>query len=321
MSSQLKIRAATHAGTWYSGSYTTLNRELDEFLKEAPPQIAGARVLVGPHAGYSYAGSTLAQTYKAFDGTNIKRVFILGPSHHVYFKNKAMTSGCDTYETPIGNIEVDRETISALLRDHPKLYNQMSLSVDEEEHSFEMHMPFLYKVSCNLSQGVPKVIPIMIGSTDEAFEQKVASSLKPYYENTENAFVISTDFCHWGSRFGYTSYTPNAEISNLTDLKHSSSILNKKDSIPIYKSIEFLDKKAMQIASIGSYKVFRKYLRETENTICGAKPLSILLSMMESSSTNNNESNFKWIGYKQSSRVTSPRDSSVSYASGYAVVD
>jgi AmmeMemoRadiSam system protein B len=35
-----------------------------------------------------------------------KRVFILGPSHHVYLKGCAL-SQCQEYETPIGSLPLD----------------------------------------------------------------------------------------------------------------------------------------------------------------------------------------------------------------------
>lgn len=75
----------------------------------------------------------------------------------------------------------------------------------------------------------------------------------------------------------------------------------------------------MEAASTGSYETFTSYIDETQNTICGQTPLSILLLTAELAGKQ--ESRLKWIGYKQSSKVTNAYDSSVSYASGYAVVD
>jgi AmmeMemoRadiSam system protein B len=88
--------------------------------------------------------------------------------------------------------------------------------------------------------------------------------------------------------------------------------------VPIYKSIELLDRAGMRAASTGSYDVFTKYIEETQNTICGQTPLGILLLTAEMA--NMNDVRLNWIGYKQSSSVTNAYDSSVSYASGYAVL-
>lgn len=62
----MATRSATHAGTWYSGSPSQLSNQLDKFLTGKTP-VKGARLLVGPHAGYAYAGATLGETYGAFN--------------------------------------------------------------------------------------------------------------------------------------------------------------------------------------------------------------------------------------------------------------
>ena len=35
-------------------------------------------------------------------------------------------------------------------------------------------------------------------------EQQYAQVLAPYLQDPGNLFVISSDFCHWGARFGFT---------------------------------------------------------------------------------------------------------------------
>ena len=42
-------------------------------------------------------------------GNGSKRVFLLGPSHHVYLPNAAL-SQCTTYATPLGNLKIDSES-------------------------------------------------------------------------------------------------------------------------------------------------------------------------------------------------------------------
>lgn len=47
-----------------------------------------------------------------------KRVFVLGPSHHVYMPGCALSS-CKEFETPIGNLPLDLESTSnAIQPDH-----------------------------------------------------------------------------------------------------------------------------------------------------------------------------------------------------------
>ncbi|CAH2351506.1 MEMO1 family protein Mho1p [[Candida] railenensis] len=321
----MSVRPSTHAGSWYSGSSSKLSQQLDSFFKQASPSrpIGGARVLIGPHAGFTYSGARLAETFKSWDTSKVRRVFILGPSHHVFFKGKALVSPYDFYETPIGNLPVDSEINDVLTESSHFKY--MSEEVDENEHSFEMHAPFIYYAAKSLPQGIPKIVPIMICGTDESLDSKIVKSLLPYLEQEENTFIISSDFCHWGSRFDYTKYMRNApsashkQMLSSADLIDLSSLSSTTLERPIYKSIEDLDKEAMRIATSGSYLDWKEYIKVTGNTICGQKPIAIILRLLEKYKEERTGTieGFKWIGYSQSGRAKSYHDSSVSYASGY----
>lgn len=70
-----------------------------------------------------------------------KRVFLLGPSHHFYLPGCALTR-CDAYETPLGDLKIDTATVSELHK--TGRFDKMSLQTDEDEHSLEMHLPYIY---------------------------------------------------------------------------------------------------------------------------------------------------------------------------------
>ncbi|GMM35253.1 Mho1 protein [Saccharomycopsis crataegensis] len=320
----MSARPATHAGTWYSSMASTLDSELTKFISEASSTTPSknARVLVGPHAGYAYCGSTLAESYSVWDTSTVKNVFIFSPSHYVYFKG-ARISRYQFYETPLGTIPVNHELIEKLIEENPRDIKYMSSDVDDEEHGIEMHMPMFHKFTEKLPQGVPKIIPILISSSDRNFEKRIASIIAKYLPNKEFSFIVSSDFCHWGSRFDYTMYTPDDSASRLKKLYPQDNHTNL--TVPIYKSIEYLDKKAMKVAATGSYDMWKEYIERTGNTICGQKPISIIIAALEKyneeSLKKENALGFNWIGYSQSSKVTRTNDSSVSYASGFVVVD
>lgn len=54
------IRHASHAGSWYLGSHSELNVQLTGWLSEAEASHLNAKIIIGPHAGYSYSGPTAA---------------------------------------------------------------------------------------------------------------------------------------------------------------------------------------------------------------------------------------------------------------------
>ncbi len=72
-----------------------------------------------------------------------KRIFILGPSHHYYTKI-CECSAHASYATPIADLKLDSEVI-ATLRKNP-LFGSMSETVDADEHSIEMQLPYLAQI-------------------------------------------------------------------------------------------------------------------------------------------------------------------------------
>ena len=86
-------------GSWYSDTASDLNVQLRDWMLEYGPPIANMKALISPHAGYSYAGQTAAAAYRHVDPQRIKRVFILGPSHHINLR-KCAISGASQLETP-----------------------------------------------------------------------------------------------------------------------------------------------------------------------------------------------------------------------------
>lgn len=89
-------------------------------------------------------------------------MFLLGPSHHHYLSGCAL-SQCDEYETPLGNLKLDKATIAELHA--TKQFDKMSQSVDENEHSMEMHLPYIFKVLQKLvfPLNSPLVVHIILG--------------------------------------------------------------------------------------------------------------------------------------------------------------
>lgn len=128
----MTTRKASHAGSWYSAARETLDLQLRRWLEDAgQPSAAPARAIIAPHAGYSFSGSTAGFAYKQVQTAGVRRVFLLGPSHHVYVRGCAL-SGCAQVETPLGPLSVDQE-ICAKLKESG-MFETMALSVDEAEH-------------------------------------------------------------------------------------------------------------------------------------------------------------------------------------------
>ncbi|KAL3230662.1 hypothetical protein RNJ44_01111 [Nakaseomyces bracarensis] len=332
----MSIRPATHAGSWYSSHSDELSHQLVSYLENSGKNcVPGARLIVSPHAGYRYCGPTMAYSYASLDLRKTpKRVFVLGPSHHVYFKNEVLVSPFKELETPVGNLKVDTKVCDELVnlsKDPGKqLFKYMDEETDSDEHSLEMQFPMLSQTLQwrNVKLDEVKVIPLMVSHNSVNVDQELGRVLAPYLADPENIFIVSSDFCHWGRRFSYTGYVGSRdELEDILRDETEVEMLTTRSKlshhqVAIWKSIEIMDKYAMQIISDHSnkpqelYNDWKQYLAITGNTICGERPLLVVSCAL----AHTGYSTFQWPHYSQSSKVTSVADSSVSYSAGYACI-
>ncbi|KIJ68396.1 hypothetical protein HYDPIDRAFT_106592 [Hydnomerulius pinastri MD-312] len=322
-------RPADHAGSWYESDGQVLREQLSGWLaavnptEEFAPPIAGCRAVIAPHAGYMWSGRAAAWAYKSIDTTGIKRVFILGPAHHVHL-NRCDVTGCDDYATPLGNLRIDKETIGQLL--NTGKFGTMSIDTDKDEHSIEMHLPYVRQV---FKDSDITIVPILVGSINRTQEKAYGTILAPYLADPENFFVISSDFCHWGKSYGYTLYYPEPLPSDAPGvfLKSHGTQRNLSQR-PIHASISDLDHEALDILTLPpdsssdfpaahSHEKFAQYLDRTGNTICGRRPIGVLLGTLSELEKGGKRVKMQFVRYEQSSKCTSVSGSSVSYASAY----
>lgn len=285
-----RYRNASHAGSWYKNNGKELNKELEGWLAKASLSHGPAKAIIAPHAGFAYSGPCAAFAYKQIDPSLVKRIFLLGPSHHVHLDSCALTNST-FYNTPLYNLTIDLEVTSELSGKGG--FERMDAQMDEDEHSLEMHLPYIAKIMEN-HQNDFKLVPILVGSISFKKEQEYAHILAPYFTNPENLFIFSSDFCHWGSRFRYTLY-------------------DKADG-DIWQSIKKLDHIGMGLIESIDHKGFHTYLKQFQNTICGRHPISILLAILVELKSHFS-STLNFLQYAQSNRCHSTHDSSVSYAS------
>jgi AmmeMemoRadiSam system protein B len=249
-----------------------------------------------------------------------KRIFILGPSHTYYLQGCALTKFAK-YETPFGDLVVD-EAVTQELRDTGK-FQDMRSSGDVNEHSLEMHLPYIYKriqQTFPSESDYPTIVPILVGDANGSEEKQFGELLAAYLKDPYNVFVVSSDFCHWGSRFSYTAYVPQGDLQNLTSLSRRTPAPTEP---PIHESIKQLDHLAMDAIESGNHNDFVENLRQTKNTVCGRHPIGVTMAALEVLARESAEAGkhrFRFVRYERSSLVDDYSDSSVSYASAYAVV-
>ncbi|MCJ1313556.1 hypothetical protein MMC25_007235 [Agyrium rufum] len=339
----MSSRTASHAGSWYTSNGSQLSKQLDGWLADCTTEFdqlkqqegihketgsipkPGARVIIAPHAGYSYSGPAAAWAYKAMDWSKCKRVFLLGPSHHTYLPGCAL-SQFTSYSTPLGSLPLDLPTIASLKATGK--FQQMSPSIDEDEHSLEMHLPYIHKMlSLEASKAgrsdIPPLVPILVGATNRDKEKEFGALLAPYLVQEENCFVVSSDFCHWGLRFDYTYYMPSTAktASEGFHLKKSARDHRSPSDPRICDSIAWVDKMAMEAIETGKHDALLENLKGTGNTVCGRHPIGVVMAALEvlrqEGKVADGKGLFRFLRYERSSDCESITDSSVSYVSGY----
>jgi MEMO1 family protein len=310
----MSSRRAAHAGSWYSASSEILSSSLSKWLRTAATTVSATEsvsgtahgkplaAIVAPHAGYSYSGPSASYAYTAIDPANYSTVFILGPSHHEYVPNRAGLTSFSKLDTPLGQLgvasDINDELLAERYADGEELFFEMDVGVDEAEHSIEMHLPYLRHIFGASAEpgGRVRFVPIMIGALNAKAESALGAVFSRWLGDGQSLIVVSTDFCHWGERFGYSPVNVDGKGGD------------------IWQGIERLDREGMAACRSCSRSTFSSYLMRTKNTVCGRFPISCLLAAIEA---NGGAEHFAvdWVHYQQSSKCMSKRDSSVSYAS------
>ncbi|XVX20091.1 AmmeMemoRadiSam system protein B [Actinomycetota bacterium] len=180
------------AGFFYPGEATALQALVDEQLAIARAELAerGRRdgwpkALILPHAGLVYSGTTAALGYAllARAAGTVTRVLLLGPTHRVYVEGVA-TAGADYFETPLGRVATptpEEITIRSGVLERP--------DVHAEEHSLEVHLPFIQTV---LPEA--EVVPLAVGHVSP---EAICRSIGALWDGAETAVVVSSDLSHY----------------------------------------------------------------------------------------------------------------------------
>lgn len=209
------IRPAAIAGMFYPGKPDVLARNVDALLAAATPAatIAVPKAIIAPHAGYIYSGPIAASIYAliAPARTRIKRVVVLGPTHRVAIHGIALP-GVNAFATPLGNIAIDAGAVKQLMA---LPYVGVSAEAHRQEHSLEVHLPFLQKVIIEFT-----LVPLAVG---RATAQQVASVIDMLWGGEETLIVISSDMSHYlpyAEAQATDNATAEAILALRTDLNH-----------------------------------------------------------------------------------------------------
>lgn len=195
----MKIRKPAVAGQFYGGTRDECIAEIEECLpaepirSELPDPVVAAIV---PHAGWMFSGSLAATAFKAVKQTcdDVDTFVIFGAAHR-YFNGGAVVYDSGTWETPMGQVEIDTKLAAEIVAQGAKA----NPDAHRGEHSIEVQVPFIQYLFPNA-----KIIPIIVpvSGFDHSFGTQVGELI---HSKTERRIIClaSTDLTHYGPRYGF----------------------------------------------------------------------------------------------------------------------
>jgi AmmeMemoRadiSam system protein B/AmmeMemoRadiSam system protein A len=249
-------RRSQYAGSWYESDPLKLSKQLQAYLQKAESDLQSGQTradspmlaIIAPHAGYMFSGSTAAYSYESARRQAPKRIFLFGPSHHVALHGVALPQAV-SFETPLGNLQVDKETV-ADLKSYPLFGIQPE--IHRVEHSLEMQLPYIREAF-----GDVQIIPLVIGQLRDESEIRLIAEILKGYVRKDDLIVVSSDFTHYGPRYDYEPFESDVRAN-----------------------IEKLDKEAFEYLSQADVQGWLEFEARTHDTICGFYPCAVLCAML-----------------------------------------
>ena len=116
---QLIVRRPAVAGLFYPAAPDALREAIHQAFAAARPASPGVPVpkaIVVPHAGYVFSGPTAAKAFARLPTEGVRRVILLGPSHHFGFSGGALPAASTTAFSTTARPAVMRRSRSPLAR-------------------------------------------------------------------------------------------------------------------------------------------------------------------------------------------------------------
>ena len=197
-----------------------------------------------PHAGWMYSGKLANTIFKLLAGFNYDLFVFIGPKH-TYFGYGGLSS--EDWKTPLGEVITDKSSLNML--------RGLGLPVDDDshqaEHSIEVLLPFFRYYF----KGIPM---LAITVPDQNIMATAVRAINELKKHKKICVIASSDFTHYGPKFGYQPFTSNIKEN-------------------LYK----LDKEAINLILKKDPASFAGFIEETGATICGFLPILALLQTAE----------------------------------------
>ncbi|MFC1619187.1 AmmeMemoRadiSam system protein B [Candidatus Neomarinimicrobiota bacterium] len=202
MTAAHQVRSPTARAPAARGFYPgDCRAQLTAFQADSQPPSDLPRPLRGaalPHAGWMYSGQVAARTLDCFRSSPQPEVVVIfGAVHDPRVLAHALYPD-GKWETPLGNIDVDRECGTAILAAAGDI-----LKADPEahryEHSIEVLAPMVKYFFTDAA-----IVPVMVLPQSSASRIGAAAAEGVARLGRHAIYLASSDLTHYGSRFAMT---------------------------------------------------------------------------------------------------------------------
>lgn len=223
-----KVRQAAVAGMFYPSDAKTLTSMMDDMLAKVSPGSRGEPIvgLIVPHAGYGFSGPVAACGYAAIREHKYSRVVVIAPSHYETFSFTSVFDG-DAYETPLGQLPVDKDFAKGLIGIEPRirLSEKGHLpGAHHGEHALEVQLPWIQHVLGDVA-----LVPVIMGDQSYSSARILGRALAKAIRETEmggTLIVASSDLSH-----DHEYETAEAKDHTLLHAVEESDLLNLSHNI------------------------------------------------------------------------------------------
>ncbi|VVB57427.1 Memo-like protein [uncultured archaeon] len=200
------MRHPAVAGPFYPGTPATLQRAVDELLKNARQELKASgpksrppfKAILCPHAGYVYSGLTAALSFAAAEKQlqlPNTTVIILGPNHTGL--GNPLSVSFEDWKTPVGTSSTDLPLAGAIIKSNAAITKNEAAHL--AEHSIEVQLPFLQTINPQA-----KIVAICMGWQDDAMAKMLAKSIfdatrQKEFSDRNLLLLASSDFTHYQS--------------------------------------------------------------------------------------------------------------------------
>lgn len=193
----MQIRTPAVAGMFYPGEKNELKKTIHQcFLHsfgpgKLPPSEEKKEIygIICPHAGYVYSGPIACYSFYSISCKSPELFIIIGPNHWGIGSNVAAMKDC-SWETPLGQIEVDSEAANEL----SKICKKVSLDFfsHTKEHSLEVQLPILQEIYSKF-----KILPIILINQEKNNAKEIGEAIATIAKQRNSIIIGSSDFTHY----------------------------------------------------------------------------------------------------------------------------